>query len=279
MRPSACRCASLKLCMPTDKRVTPAARKARKRSRSKVPGLASSVISPSASSLQARADIGQQPVDRRGREQAGRAAADKDRMDRAAPDQRQRGLEVGHQRVEVGFFGQVASPPRLVRIEVAVRALAQAPRHMDVERQRRQRGQLQRPGPHGSTRRPARRRGRRRVIGSAASARASAPAWRAPPARGGCARSSAPAAAAAAVLPSAGRNMRVVAEAVVAARLARDLAGRAALGNQRLGIGGGAQRTSMQYSAARRSATPASCSSSARFTLSGVALLVANCVA
>ena len=43
--PIACKAASLKLCTPTDKRVTPAWANAAKRSRSKVPGLASSVIS------------------------------------------------------------------------------------------------------------------------------------------------------------------------------------------------------------------------------------------
>jgi hypothetical protein len=48
-RPTACRKRSSKLCTPMDSRVTPAARKARKRSVSKVPGLASMVISQSAS--------------------------------------------------------------------------------------------------------------------------------------------------------------------------------------------------------------------------------------
>ncbi len=49
-RPSARSFASSKLCTPIDSRVTPASRKARKRSRSKVPGLASSVTSQPASS-------------------------------------------------------------------------------------------------------------------------------------------------------------------------------------------------------------------------------------
>ena len=49
------RLSSWKLCTPIDSRVTPAARKARKRSRSKVPGLASSVISqPGTSGSRAR---------------------------------------------------------------------------------------------------------------------------------------------------------------------------------------------------------------------------------
>ena len=49
-RPRALRCWSSKLCTPTDSRVTPALRKALKRSFSNVPGLASRVISQSASS-------------------------------------------------------------------------------------------------------------------------------------------------------------------------------------------------------------------------------------
>jgi hypothetical protein len=52
-----------KLCTPIDSRVTPAARKARKRSRSKVPGLASSVTRSPAPAAAARADVGQQAVD------------------------------------------------------------------------------------------------------------------------------------------------------------------------------------------------------------------------
>jgi hypothetical protein len=55
---------------------------------------------------QPRADVGQQAVDGRRREQAGRAAADEDAVPRAAPDQRQRGLEVGAQRVQVARLGQ-----------------------------------------------------------------------------------------------------------------------------------------------------------------------------
>ena len=54
-RPSVCSRASSKVCTPIESRVTPAARKARKRSRSKVPGLASSVISqPGVSGSSAR---------------------------------------------------------------------------------------------------------------------------------------------------------------------------------------------------------------------------------
>ena len=65
------------------------------------PGLASSVTLRVGQQRHARADAGQQPVDRRGGEQARRAAADEDRHDLAAPDRRQRELEVGEQRVDV----------------------------------------------------------------------------------------------------------------------------------------------------------------------------------
>ena len=56
---------------------------------------------------QPRADVGQQAVDALGREQAGRAAADEDAVHAPAPDQRQRGFQVGAQRVEVARLGQL----------------------------------------------------------------------------------------------------------------------------------------------------------------------------
>ena len=55
---------------------------------------------------QPRADVGQQPIDRFGREEARRAAADEDAVDAPAPDERQRGFEVGAQRVQVARLGQ-----------------------------------------------------------------------------------------------------------------------------------------------------------------------------
>ena len=91
---------------------------------------------------QQRTDVGQQAVDRVRREQARRAAADEDAVHAAAPDQRQAGLEVGAQRIEVALLGEVALR-RLVRIEVAVGAFPQAPGQVDVERERRQGRQLQ----------------------------------------------------------------------------------------------------------------------------------------
>ncbi|MPN49155.1 hypothetical protein SDC9_196769 [bioreactor metagenome] len=51
MRPSALRCSSLKLWMPSDSRLTPAARKPANLPASTVPGLASSVISASGDNI------------------------------------------------------------------------------------------------------------------------------------------------------------------------------------------------------------------------------------
>ncbi len=118
---------------------------------------------------QTRADVFEQPADRVGREQAGRAAADEDADDAAPPHERQRGFEIGAQRIEVagflwqalgqrfgsGFPGPDHAPQgggdrrergggQFMRVEVAVRALLQAPRQVNVERQRGQRGQVER---------------------------------------------------------------------------------------------------------------------------------------
>src|SRR5690606_19796858 len=68
-----------------------------------------------------------------------------DAVDRPAPDQRQRRLEVGHERVEVALLRQFARA-HFVRIEVAVRTLLQAPGQVHVKGERRQRRQLQRAG-------------------------------------------------------------------------------------------------------------------------------------
>ena len=96
---------------------------------------------------QARADVTQQAVDRLRRKQAGGASADEDAVDCAAPNQGQRALQVGHQRVDVALFGQICRR-HLVRIEIAIRAFFEAPRQMHIERQGRQGGELQRAGPH-----------------------------------------------------------------------------------------------------------------------------------
>ncbi len=130
---------------------------------------------------QQAAQIGQQALDRFGRQQAGRAAAQKHAVHRAPPDQRQAAFEVGAQRLQVARPGQgrVRVGPG-VRVEVAIGAFFDAPGQVHVERERRQGAQVQgtgalpQQGPgfsHGQT-----------------SARASAPAWRVPPGRGGCGR-------------------------------------------------------------------------------------------
>jgi hypothetical protein len=85
---------------------------------------------------QPRADAAEQAVDRVGGEDARRSAADEHADDLAAPYERQRALEVLQQRVDVLRLGNVAAC--LVRVEVAVRALAHAPRDVHVQRQRRQ---------------------------------------------------------------------------------------------------------------------------------------------
>ena len=87
---------------------------------------------------QPRARTLQEAVDAHRREQAGGAATEKYRVHRAAPDQRQIEVEVGQQRVHVSIERQRAaafSRLELVRVEVAVRAFAHAPRQVDVQRQ------------------------------------------------------------------------------------------------------------------------------------------------
>jgi hypothetical protein len=89
---------------------------------------------------QQRAHVGQQPIESFRRHQTRRPAADEHRMHLPAPHERQRLFEVAAQRVEVIVLGESAAL-RLVRVEIAVRALAHAPREMHVERERRQRRQ------------------------------------------------------------------------------------------------------------------------------------------
>ena len=91
----------------------------------------------------ARANAREQPVDGGRAEEARRAAADEHRDDLAAPDRRQRKLQVGQQRIDVGVLRHVAA--RFVRVEVAVRTLADAPWDVHVERERRQHREV-RPG-------------------------------------------------------------------------------------------------------------------------------------
>ena len=77
----------------------------------------------------------QEAVDEFRRHQARGTTAEKHRLHGAAPDQRQVEVEVGQQRIDVGGERQLAAA--LVRVEIAVRAFAHAPRNVDVQRQRR----------------------------------------------------------------------------------------------------------------------------------------------
>ena len=99
---------------------------------------------------QAGAHVGDQLADLLGVEQAGRAATDEDADDGPTPHQRQRGLQVGAQRGEVGLRGVGGQRAILhfMRVEVAIRAFAQAPGQVHVQRQGRQRRQLQRARAH-----------------------------------------------------------------------------------------------------------------------------------
>ncbi len=139
-RPSARSCAGSKLCTPSDRRLTPAAKNPANFCRSNVPGFASSVISAPGMMRQPCADAAEQAVDRVGGEDARRSAADEHADDLAAPHERQRALEILQQRVDVLRLGDLAA--RLVRVEVAVRALAHAPRNVHVQRKWRQDGEL-----------------------------------------------------------------------------------------------------------------------------------------
>jgi hypothetical protein len=78
----------------------------------------------------------EQARDGRSRKQARRATTDEHRVHPASPDQRQRRLQVGHQRIDIRLERRLAT--RFMRVEVAVRAFADAPGQVDVQRQRRQ---------------------------------------------------------------------------------------------------------------------------------------------
>ena len=130
----------------------------------------------------ARADGGENAVDRFGREQARRAAAEEDRRHPPAPDRRQREFEIGDERVDVLRLRDRASP--LVRVEIAVRTLLDAPWYVKVERERRERREARR----------GRRRNRHAAAGHASSPSQAARAAPASPCRGASARFSVPAA-------------------------------------------------------------------------------------
>ena len=84
---------------------------------------------------------GQQPVNGRPRKQAGRTATNEHRHHPVSPDERQAGVQIGFQRRQIGVLIHPVGR-QVVRIEVTVRTLPQAPRDVDIHRERRQVVQL-----------------------------------------------------------------------------------------------------------------------------------------
>jgi hypothetical protein len=87
----------------------------------------------------AGANAREQRVDGLRGEQARRPATDENAGEPPAPHRWQQLFQVGEQALDVLVFRQGAGA--LVRVEVAIRTLAHAPRDMDVKRERRQRGE------------------------------------------------------------------------------------------------------------------------------------------
>ena len=87
---------------------------------------------------QARAHRGEQPVDRAARRTGSACRRRRTRCARAVPRRAAAPLR-GRRRSASTYASSGSVAARLVRIEVAVRALAHAPRDVDVERERRQR--------------------------------------------------------------------------------------------------------------------------------------------
>ena len=125
--------AGSRLCTPIDTRFTPASRNAANRPASTLVGLASSVISMSSAGANRR----RASVDQRGHRvrlhQAGRAAAEEDRGQPAAAEPFRLPRQFAAQR---GAEARLRDALAHVRVEVAIRALGQAERPVDIERQR-----------------------------------------------------------------------------------------------------------------------------------------------
>lgn len=98
---------------------------------------------------QARAGKLQETVDCIRREQRGRAAAEEHGLHGAAPGQRQVEVKVRDQRIDISIELQRAA--LFMRVEIAVRAFAHAPRQVHVQRKRR-RHQHRRPQVRNSSR-------------------------------------------------------------------------------------------------------------------------------
>ena len=89
---------------------------------------------------QTGAQAAEQPVNGFGRKQRWRAAAEKDAVDAAAPDQRQFVVQVLEQGIDIGLWVAVLVD---MGIEIAIGALACAPGQVHVQRQWGQGGQAQ----------------------------------------------------------------------------------------------------------------------------------------
>ena len=98
-----------------------------------------------------RPDAGDQALDRLGRQEARSPTAEKDGVYGPPPDHRQRQLKISQHRIHKRLSRNLSVRtrpclwPRLMRIEVAIRALTHAPRDVHVERQRRKRFEANRP--------------------------------------------------------------------------------------------------------------------------------------
>ena len=122
-----------RLCTPIETRFTPASRNAAKRAASTLVGLASSVISMSSAGVEQPPRIVDQRGDRLRLHQARRAAAEEDRGQPPAPEPRRLPRQLPAQR---GAEARLRDALPHMRVEVAVRALGQAERPVDIERER-----------------------------------------------------------------------------------------------------------------------------------------------
>jgi hypothetical protein len=111
MRPSALRWRVVEALDAERQAIDAGGAKAGEAAASTVPGLASSVISAPGDSMASARKAASRRVDGRRRQQAGRAAAEEDADHRPAPDQRQRGLQIGDQRIAT--YSRSGMPPRL----------------------------------------------------------------------------------------------------------------------------------------------------------------------
>ena len=82
---------------------------------------------------QAGAQTGQQPIQRLGGKQTGRAAANEHAFDPPPPDTRQILFQIRQQRIHISRFRDGAA--RFVRVEVAIRAFTHTPGKVNVQRQ------------------------------------------------------------------------------------------------------------------------------------------------